>query len=1013
MISAEDIYLATDGGKDVILKYYPKSAAGFSSRRNFKMRPDDKNPSGTVFPSSDGHWLLQDKGGSDNQAYNAISLVMREEHLSFPQAIEWIARNFAPHLLERDDQGRNTAPKPVMEEIPAVDRIEVNVRPSGEFTEKELEMLGYNITPRICEDLCLKPVDSYTTARNEKGRSFLVSATPEYPIYYYDYGLYGKIYCPLGGNLRFQWKDKKRIDDEDSRAIAAIENENDALKKAGKDTKPIPVRRVLPLSGEREFMLRYRGILDGSWSPTAELTDEEGHSEEQDLTWDKLIICSGPSDALNVHSAGYHVCWPNSETASFTEHQYNILSKMAKKIYILYDIDDTGIRKMYDIALRFLDIAIIRLPEDLRYQFHRGKPCKDAKDFFMYYRRPENQDPARLFNDLVKLSGGLKFWTGVIGRNGRVSYDINNDQLYSFLEASGFYTINTTTTAEGYTFCRYVNNVVTLISKDAIAAECVNHLLEYLRTHPEYYSQNLVNAIHRSKQINAAGLQRLRRITPDFNAFTEDSDYLFFRNGIFRITKNGVEQVKASDCPYSVYDTKIIQHDFRPEKEPYFEIVKTREYGELTAALAKATPSTPQWFALSKKVDTVETLDRYRLQVRKWGSTFMQYVYNTGRVYWRKEEEGKPLTTVEQLETNQYFISKVLAMGYMLSKHKNSGQPWAVYAMEVEQGDDDNRLGGTGKSLFCGSIEKVRCQYYIDAQRMREDKMQFFLSGVARGMTDTIFMDDLNKYIDLHLFMNMVTGKMVVDVKHANSYVMDFLESPKICWTSNHAIRQFDESMNRRIWFAAFSDYYHSDSLERKLVLRSPRTEFGKDLIDQYTTEEMNCFYNFMCNCIQMWHRIHERVQPPMKAILQRTLIKSMTESFFYWAEEFFTPERLDTFVDQDQAYENYKSNLSKRSADFLNMKSFRDKLQEYCLYHGWVFNPDEIYTSASDRKNKRVHRRIDNEDHYFFFIDTTDNPVSPDLASRPVGDAGDAGDAVADGSTQQMDTDPNLPIFG
>jgi len=287
---------------------------------------------------------------------------------------------------------------------------------------------------------------------------------------------------------------------------------------------------------------------------------------------------------------------------------------------------------------------------------------------------------------------------------------------------------------------------------------------------------------------------------------------------------------------------------------------------------------------------------------------------------------------------------------------------------------------------------------------MREDKMQFFLSGVVRGMTDTIFMDDLNRNIDLHIFMNMVTGKMTVDVKHANPFTLDFLESPKLCWTSNHAIRGFDDSLNRRIWFAAFSDYYHSTSPARKLVLRSPRTEFGKDLIDQYTPEEMNGFYNYLFNCIQMWHKIHERVQPPMKAILQRTLLKSMTESFFYWAEEWFTADRLDRLVDQDEAYEAYKTQLSKRSADFMNMKNFRDKLQEYCLYHDWIFNPDDIYTSASDRKAKRVHKKVDGEDHYYFFIDTAGNPVAPDL---PVADGGTAG--VADAAAE----DPDKPIFG
>jgi hypothetical protein len=87
-----------------------------------------------------------------------------------------------------------------------------------------------------------------------------------------------------------------------------------------------------------------------------------------------------------------------------------------------------------------------------------------------------------------------------------------------------------------------------------------------------------------------------------------------------------------------------------------------------------------------------------------------------------------------------------------------------------------------------------------------------------------------------------------------------------------------------------------------------------------------------------------------------------------------------------------------------MNMKNFRDKLQEYCLYHGWVFNPDDIYTSASDRKAKRVHKKVEGEDHYYFYIDTADNPVAPDLPQAPEGAAGTP-DPSAD--------DADRPIFG
>lgn len=972
-INAEDIYLATEGGKTVITHFYPSSATGFSGRRNFRLRPDDKNPSGTVFLSEDGHWLLQDKGGADTRAYNAITLTMREMGLNYPQAIEWIAQTFAPELLEDRDSGSSVAPQADCEEVAPVDAITVQFRKGGRFTVRELEVLGHMvtdpdgsthpfITPEDCEALCLRPLDSYTTARNQKGKSYRFSGNEGFPMYAYDYKTYGKIYQPFHPKYRFLWYGSQKD------------------------------KQAMPLSGEREFMDRYAQALRGEWEPVTYIQDEDGKKQQLDNKWDKLVICSGPSDALNVHHAGYHVCWPNSETADITEYQMKILQDMTHELYILYDIDETGIRNMYKIALQYLGVKIIRLPDELKQRRARnGKPCKDAKDFFSYFRKPEIQNPVRLFNDLVRLSGGLQFWTRIRCKDGSYRYDINNEQLYAFLEASGFHTIDTTSTKEGFTFCRVTDNVVTLIDKDAIAGECTRYLLEYLRTHPKYYYQELSNAIYRTTQISASALTMLSRIHPNFDAFNEEWDYFFFQNKIVRAGARGVETVNPSDCPYMVYADKIIPHDFKPEPA-FFDISATPAFSDLKRQLDELTPQTPQWFAVKRQIDTMDDMDKYRLKVESWGTTFMQYLYNTGRTYWRKEEAGYALNDQERMEVDRNFMAKSLALGYMLSKHKNSGQPYAVYAMEMTQGEDGEHLGGTGKSMFLMSIEQLRRQHYVDAQKLQEDKMQFMLQGVVRGVTDTVFMDDVNNRIDLHLFMNMVTGKMVVDVKHANPFTLSFQESPKIGFTSNHAITRFDDSLNRRIWFAAFSDYYHSDSDARGLKLRSPRTEFGKDLIDQYSEAEMAHFFTFMLNCVSVWHKIHERVQPPMAEIVRRTLVKEMSEDFMWWADEYFTAERLDTLVDQDEARNDCCERLSRRSSDFMTMRKFRQRLQTYCRYKDWKFNPPQILRSMSDYNDNRVHRKVNGQDHYYFYIQTQ-NGVSPDTPEPPQGGAGNADD--------------------
>ena len=966
MIKKDDIFDATEGGKAVITYYYPQSSSCFgrSGSKNFKIRDDDRNPSCTVF-QKDSIWFIQDKGGSDNKAYTAIQLVMKEERLSYAQAIEWIARKFAPSLCD-ENKTSQIGPAPDIQEAPPLEQISVGLRPSGKFTERELQQLGYKITPEVCAELLLKPVDFYVTAKNAKGKSYKISATENYPIYYYDYGSWGKLYMPLG-QTRFMYVGQKP--------------ENFFF-------------------GEKDFITGLEKARNGIYPGMVQADPDDEDSETVDMTWQDLIICSGPSDALNVKNAGYHVCWLNSETADLNYYEFSLISRLAKNIYILYDIDETGIANMYRIALRYLDIKIIKLPEELkRFKDRKGKPCKDAKDFFVHFRRPENQNPISLFKELVKLSGGLKFWQEKYTKtDGFSGYDINNEQLYSFLQASGYFKIETTTNVKGYTFCHVQDNVVSLIDEDAISAHCSGYLLEYIKTHPQYYSQNLANSIHRSRQIGKSSLEKLQMLHPDFNAYDERSDYIFFSNGVFRISATGISKMRPADCKYMVYENKIIQHEFRPE-EPFFDIEYTDEYAALLNRLASVTPRTPEEYELKKQVDTLDDSRRYRLKIFRNDCTFMQFVYNTGRTFWRKEELGLPLAPDEQAETELHFINKVMALGYMMSKHKTAGQPYAIYAMETEQSDEGTHLGGTGKSLFMTSTEMIRKLLFINGQELNPQKTEFMLQGVVKGVTDTVYFDDLNELIDLHRFMPMITGKMVVNAKHRDAFVLNFKDSPKVAFTSNHAIKKFDASLRRRTWFTAFTDYYHSDDPMRGMKERSPYTQFRKNLIQDYDEAEMNGFYNFMLNCIRVWHKLHVRIQPPMKQIEKSNLQRAISDEFIWWCEEYFTEDRLNCLVNKHQAFEDYKATLNKKIAYMIKMQTFKNRLQMYCSYKDWIFNPPELLTNDTDRARNDIRRKEKGEVVYYFYIDTVRSGNLP--ADVILGEEDDSG-----GSEQ-------VPIFG
>lgn len=966
-ISKEDVLHATEGGKTVILDYYPAARDGFERRRNFRLRADDRNPSCSVY-IRDNIWFIQDKGGSDTKAKTAISIVKEEERLTYPQAIEFIASKYAPHLLT-GTSSVNTRPRPEITETAPQDTTTIQKRKSGKFTQRELELLGHQITQETCNELRLVPVDFYVMRKNEKGKSWKISATTDYPIYYYDYGTWGRLYQPLG-DLRFMFigEKPKEFIFGDAWVLKALERS----------------RNNTPTSFDFENDDAEHVEADSPEENTEEESDtfEEAPIGNRTEQCDAIILCSGGSDALNIRNAcihtgraGWHVAWLNSETADLPRIDMFHLRQIAHEIYVLYDQDNTGILCAHRLAMKYLDLRVIQLPEDLkRFKTRKGGVCKDAKDLFMHYRKPSAQDPYKVFSNLIRISGSLKFWIRFKDRRGKECFDINNEQLYSFLQASGYHRIESSATSKGFTFCHIKDNIVRLIDEQAIASECNGELIRYLYNHPEYYSQALANAIHRSNQVKLGSLEKLRMIAPNFRYFGADFDHVLFKNRIVRIDRNGMREILPKDWPYYEYASKILDHEIKLDDNLPFDIVETPAALSLRKEMEDLNPHSPEYKQKQAELDTLTATGRFELRINKPNFSFLQYVYNTGRVHWRKEEMGQPLTDEERAEQDLHFMSKVMALGYMLTKYKSAAEAKAVYAMETEISDEGQHKGGTGKSLFLGSIEQMRNQLFINGQELRPDKMEFLFQGVVKGVTDTIYFDDVNKSIDLHRFMPAITNKITINAKYAAAVTLEYTESPKISFSSNHAIREFDNSLRRRIWFTAFSDYYHSADPSAKLTLRNPATEFGKNLIQDYTPAEMNDFYNFMLTCMYVYIKHRVALQPPMHDIEQRNIQRQIGDDFIYWAEEFFAVEtRRNAYIKKDEVFEEYKTSLPKRAQDSVKMQTFKKRLIQFCDYKGWVFNPDELLMTESDRKRNEIHRKEGGVDVYYFYIRTTE----------------------------------------
>lgn len=943
MIKTEDLYAKTNGGADLFKSYFPKFDPGKTSNL-VSLRNDDDHPSASIF-SDGGKWYIKDHGGSDNKAKNMINFVMEYEHVEFKEAVAIICQRCQIDLEGTKMKAANKEGK--WTKVAYTSEMRVIKRPSGKFTEAELAILGPKdkngkpcITQDDCDQLSLIPLDGYILPTKEgKGKgeySWKVEATEDFPMMMYDYGDWGRIYIPFSKN-RFMFYGKKPRG-----YIFGCRLFREAWENAQRGVYPHKVEytKKPKKEGEEEIIL----------------------AEEKDERFEALTICSGGSDALNVYHAGHVVCWPNSETEPFSYDTISKLMRLTRNLYVLYDADATGITHAYELALKNLDIKVINLPADLG-QYGTGKrdengnekPCKDIKDYCMYYQRGKI-DPYKEFKySLVKLAKPLKFWSETTDKNGNPKLEISNAHLYQFLQANGFHKMPTDRKGV-FKFVHISDNVVEEIPETDMASTCRRFLINFLMERPEYYSVQLENTIHRSKQISTESLKNLDDVHPNFNAFTEASEYFFFRNGIFKVTKDGIEKVDPDKSPFFVLQHKVIPRDFSPVGD-LFEVGFTKSYAWALDMQSTCDPQTPEFLSFQKSLDNLTNANEKYSVGKVADFDYIKYVWNTGNKYWREEEEarrnGAELTEDERRSIEKNFLNKVTSIGYLLCKYKVRGAAKAVYCMETNilEEDEGSHKGGTGKSFFIDSLKEVRKREFLNGQNMKDNNWQFIFQRIDYD-TDIIHIDDLNSKIDLNRFLPDITGDLVINPKNTSEFVIPFDKAPKFAFTSNHAIKKFDDSLRRRIQFVSFSDYYHSANSESGLKERSPRTEFGRDLLKQYNDRDWNLFYNFMLQCVVAYMR-YGLLEPDMPDINARIRKAQIGLDFLDWADDYFDG-KFNKILDDEVCYQAYKAALSRKEESWAKKKTFTKKVIGWCEIRGYAYNPDWFMQSRSDTERKR-----------------------------------------------------------
>jgi hypothetical protein len=932
MIKVTDIYAATRYGLDIILYYYPQAEGCIDNKKKFKRRPDEDDASACL-KKYDDCYKVTDFGDSGT-AMSPIDICMQEENVRFPEAISILASRY-----NVTDELKRSVNKPDIRKRPATADEKEGSRffeLEEKFTAEQLAILGPRVKQEHVDALHWFVAKSISYVRNREVTTKYTTAT--YPIFMRECTVrkkdgstdkFYKIYEPL--NPDKQWRFSYT---------------------------PDGVKPKLYINGLAELQKAYRDFN----AQEEKLFYNDPKNQDQpykEKKLDECFICSGERDSLCLRALGYHPLWFNSETYRVSPEEIKEIYKYVERIYNIPDIDGTGVRKGRELALRFLDIHTIWLPSWLaQHRDRRGKSRKDFRDFVEL--RPTNED----FRNLMTLAMPARFWEESWSeRSKKKTYSINTAYLHYFLTLNGFYALHD----DNIDNVRYIHIDGCTVSQ--IKAKDISAFLKKF-TRERFLPVEIRNLILDSPRTSEASLSQLDEIDLDFTNYTATSQYLFFKDCSWEVTKDGITPHEGMlPDNRSVWDNNVIPHKVKV-LPPMFTIIQSND---------------------------VEGNHVFDITVNQHNSFFFNYLINTSRLYWRKELEyawadkgveeaehyrnehkfdiaGPLLSTEEIAEQKLNLINKIYAIGYNLHRYKSPSRAWALYAMDNKIGDEDECNGRSGKSFLFKAFRFFMRTVSLSGRNPKLLDNPHVFDQVDQH-TDFVLVDDCDRYLPISQFYDCITSGMTVNPKNNKSFFIEFEDSPKFGFTTNYVPRDFDPSTNARLLYMVFSDYYHEKTQENDyLESRSIRDDFGRNLMTttDYTEDNWNQDCNFFAQCLQFYLSMACRgikIQPPMDNIVKRKYKADMGASFEDWVYGYFAEEgeNVNTFVQRTKAYDDFIA-FAKVSKGFWSMQRFTKALRgfvELCPYIDEM-NPKEFLN-----KDGRLLKKVDGETKEMIYLRT------------------------------------------
>lgn len=930
MITVEKLYEQTNQGLDIILYYYPQAAECTDGKKKFKIRASERTPSAVLkIPDQKHAYYRVCDYGDEGHAISPVDVAMKEECYSSNRFFEIILLLGARHNVT--DEINRSINKPRRETRAATKDEKDGDRPFRllpRIPEAHLKIFGPNVKHEHTDFLHWHEAEYIGYVKD--GKCDLKYSTENYPIFMRecvtDEGkTFYKIYEPLNPDKGFRFT------------------------YAPKGVKPAKF-----INGFRELEVAIMQINAGN--------------EPEDKPIEKIpeaYICSGERDAICCLSMGGHPLWFNSETYDLSEEEYHQIMDKVQVLYNIPDIDSTGRKKGEQLALRYMDIKTIWLPETLAtYRDNRGKARKDLRDWMEIFRKKSD------FNSLKKLALHAKFWEQVSNaKTGKKEYSISSIRLYYFLQLQGFHALHD----DDSDACRYIR-----IDGNIVSPVRARDVRKFVREWAEknFLSEQVRNLIVTSMKFSESSLENLKEVSLDFTNYTPTTQTFFFKNCAIVVSGSEITEYKKGDSVYDrfVWEENVIPHNVKV-LPPLFTVERDDTDFNITINDSTSSP-------------------------------FFGYLINSSRLYWRKEMEqrflveGETTEALARMEDYKYFhkfcldgdglseeeiaeqklclLNKLFTIGYMLHHYKSPSRPWAPIAMDNKIGDQGECNGRSGKSFLFKTLSMFMKSDTLSGRNPKLMENPHVFERVNKD-TDMVLIDDCAQYLPMGLFYDLITSDMTVNPKNNRSFSIPFKYSPKFAFSTNFVPADFDSSSVARSLYVVFSDYYHEMSDQNDYrETRKIADDFGGDLYDDsYSDEKWNADINVLLQCEKFYLSLintNIKIQPPMDNIVHRKNLQDMGANFQDWAEFYFAPgsKNLDTEIVRREALDNY---CIYAHINRITTQAFTKKLKAYCAAaeHIACYNPPSRCNNQG-----RIVRYINNVQEDMIFIESVKQPVEP-----------------------------------